>query len=247
MFKSNIFRSFKLNLGRSFFLFVLLAGCYLMNAGNASAQTIYGCADKVSGQLRRINPPAECKNNEMPVNWSIQGPQGIQGIQGIQGEKGETGATGAVGEPGLSKIYSASANGFQSLLTENPPALPQLLKQISLPAGNYFITAKINIYTSSTSNYFANCSLSKGPNINGVNGSDLLDYSSVDGGFTLYPFGGGTIGTSGTSGETISLSSVLTLAAPGNVDMRCSAFPNGDVSWRFLKLSAVQVNEVNVQ
>lgn len=82
MFKLNVFRSVGPNSGRLSFLFVLLAICYLMNAGHASAQTISGCADKISGQLRRITPPAVCKANEMAVNWSIQGPQGIQGPTG---------------------------------------------------------------------------------------------------------------------------------------------------------------------
>src|SRR5687768_11984266 len=109
MFSLYIFRSSSLNLSRLFLLFVLLAAYYLMNVDYAAAQTVNGCADKISGQLRRIIPPAECKANETPVNWNTQGPQGPQGEQGIQGMTGVTGATGETGPAGtsgLSKVYS---------------------------------------------------------------------------------------------------------------------------------------------
>ena len=96
MFKLQIFRSFRLNSGRLFILSLLLAVCYLINAGGATAQTIDGCADKTTGQLRRIIPPAECKTNEIAVNWSVAGPQGIQGPTGPQGIQGEPGPAGTV-------------------------------------------------------------------------------------------------------------------------------------------------------
>ena len=71
-----------------------------------SGNTIYGCYGNSNGQLRRVNSPAECKNNETALVWSIQGPKGDtgapgpQGPQGIQGPKGDTGAQGPQGPKG---------------------------------------------------------------------------------------------------------------------------------------------------
>ena len=127
---------FRLNTGRLFISIVMIAACYLTNAVLVSGQTITGCADKVSGQLRRIIPPAVCKSSEMAVNWSVQGPQGIQGIQGIQGETGATGATGPAGATGTSQAYIARqgdvilTNSYQVILSKN------------VPAGSYIINAK---------------------------------------------------------------------------------------------------------
>lgn len=90
-------------------IFLLLTGI-LMFTGSISAQTINGCADKATGALRRITPPATCKNGESPIIWSVQGPQGAQGPQGQQGVKGDTGQTGPQGIQGLT-----GSQGIQGL------------------------------------------------------------------------------------------------------------------------------------
>jgi len=87
----------------------------LLFAVSISAQTISGCADKNTGSLRRIIPPAVCKSSETLVSWNIQGqtgpqglqgstgpigPQGVAGPAGPQGPTGATGAQGIQGEPG---------------------------------------------------------------------------------------------------------------------------------------------------
>jgi len=89
-------------------LFLALAAAMIF-ASAVSAQTVNGCADKNTGYLRRIVPPAVCKSGEMPITWNIQGPsgsqgvqgpvgpagpQGLQGVQGLTGNDGQTGATG---------------------------------------------------------------------------------------------------------------------------------------------------------
>ena len=56
--------------------------------------------DDQKGQLRLVDDPASCRNNELPIHWNQEGPQGIQGIQGIQGLQGIQGIQGIQGETG---------------------------------------------------------------------------------------------------------------------------------------------------
>lgn len=60
---------------------------------HAQGGVIYACVAS-SGLLRYVSSAAECRTSEVPVEWSIVGPQGPAGPQG------ETGATGAQGETG---------------------------------------------------------------------------------------------------------------------------------------------------
>lgn len=97
-------------------LFLALTASLLF-AASMSAQTVNGCADKVSGSLRRVVPPATCKNGELAVNWNIQGPQGIQGQQGDIGPQGTQGLTGTQGIQGM-----AGPQGIQGIQGEPGPA-----------------------------------------------------------------------------------------------------------------------------
>jgi len=81
-------------------LFLILTAIAVF-AVSMSAQSISGCADKNTGSLRRIVPPAVCKSSETPVNWNIQGPTGPQGLTGAQGPQGIQGLTGAQGPQGV--------------------------------------------------------------------------------------------------------------------------------------------------
>ncbi len=49
---------------------------------NAQGDTIQACIDK-KGKVRIVDSPADCKNNETPLEWNIQGPAG-QGITFIK-------------------------------------------------------------------------------------------------------------------------------------------------------------------
>jgi hypothetical protein len=110
---------------RRHLILVMLAicACVLM-AMTTSAQTpntVYGCYKKNEGQLRRVDSLTDCKKDEIPITWNIQGPKGdkgdaglqgppglpgakgepgAQGIQGTKGDKGDTGAQGSQGTPG---------------------------------------------------------------------------------------------------------------------------------------------------
>src|SRR5690242_12352018 len=81
-------------------LFLILTVA-LIFAASVSAQTVSGCADKNTGSLRRIVPPAVCKSSETPVSWNIQGPTGPQGLTGAQGPQGLQGLIGAQGPQGV--------------------------------------------------------------------------------------------------------------------------------------------------
>lgn len=70
----------------------------------AAENAIQGCYHKTTGALRIVSNPAECSRVEIPISWSITGPQGSQGEPGPagpQGEKGEQGLQGEQGPQGL--------------------------------------------------------------------------------------------------------------------------------------------------
>jgi uncharacterized protein YjbI with pentapeptide repeats len=88
-------------------LTILLLGLLLgmtVVAGIAAAQddnTIHACASNITGRLRLVTSPDDCRRLETPVAWSITGPQGAQGETGPQGPPGELalgGLTCGVGE-----------------------------------------------------------------------------------------------------------------------------------------------------
>lgn len=66
-------------------------GCYRAKDGAPAA-------DK--GQLRVVAAGEQCKQNELAIQWSQQGPKGDKGDPGATGAAGATGATGAKGDPG---------------------------------------------------------------------------------------------------------------------------------------------------
>jgi len=55
---------------------------------------IYGCYQKVNGQLRIVSGPTQCRPSELSISWNIVGPQGPQGPAGPQGPQGPAGPPG---------------------------------------------------------------------------------------------------------------------------------------------------------
>lgn len=49
---------------------------------------IQACYNNTNGELRRVNSPRDCRNQETPISWSIAGPAGPQGPQGPAGPPG---------------------------------------------------------------------------------------------------------------------------------------------------------------
>jgi hypothetical protein len=222
----------------------------LLFAASISAQTLNGCADKVSGGLRRIIPPAECKANEMPVNWSIQGPQGPQGVQGVKGTTGETGPAGEhgpQGEAGFSSAYSYASpvppdfcHNCQSegrgIIPMAPYAESPILASLSVPQGQYVVQAKLDVYADGA--YRGMCSLSTGPNIGYPTPSDLVDRATFRG-FLLDGF------------LPVTLQGTVSLAVAGPIELRCANLnffdPESLLFYSYLKLTAIRVNQVVTQ
>jgi hypothetical protein len=81
----------------------MLLGAGLLNVIHAQngGATIFACAKRNSGDLRLVQGPGMCKENESEVSWNQQGPQGAQGIQGETGPQGPAGPAGPQGLQGL--------------------------------------------------------------------------------------------------------------------------------------------------
>jgi hypothetical protein len=82
---------------------LVIGGLGLGHAIHAHAQThnvIHACIHQGSLYARLVNPRDTCKQNEVAVQWNIQGPQGLAGPQGVQGPQGVAGPGGPQGPPG---------------------------------------------------------------------------------------------------------------------------------------------------
>src|SRR5436190_23794294 len=76
-------------------------------------EAIHACVNQRSGDLRVIAAGAECKKNEVPLAWNVQGPPGPQGVSGPAGPAGPTGPQGIggpQGNPGVGVITVVGAN-----------------------------------------------------------------------------------------------------------------------------------------
>jgi hypothetical protein len=152
------------------------AGVTLPFSGDGN--TINGCYS--SGGALKVDTPSAptCPTGYTPITWNQTGPQGPQGPkgdtgatgpagpagpQGPQGNTGATGATGATGPAGpagTSDVYitrCCHAPGI-AITGEGTDVLT-----LNVPAGNYFIAAKIGlINTDSSDNSDGDCTLSTG-------------------------------------------------------------------------------------
>ena len=82
-------------------LALAVAALFAIAGGIASASipdatgVIHGCyrtsLDDQKGQLRVVSEPGNCRNNELPIAWSVTGPPGSPGPPGADGEDGEDG------------------------------------------------------------------------------------------------------------------------------------------------------------
>jgi hypothetical protein len=69
-------------------------------AASNDDDTIRGCVQHSSGQLRIIDGHERCKRSERLLVWNVQGPRGPRGARGPQGPSGPTGPTGPQGPEG---------------------------------------------------------------------------------------------------------------------------------------------------
>ena len=97
----------------------LLATAAAAIVAEGSANELTACAHSATGALRLVSDPAECHVSELPVRWSVTGPQGPQGIAGPQGPQGADGAIGPQGPAG-----NDGATGPQGLIGPQGPMGP---------------------------------------------------------------------------------------------------------------------------
>ena len=74
----------------------VMFGTVRLATASHDPDVIHGCVSN-NGTVRIVESPADCKNNDTPIEWNITGPQGEQGLPGAQGEQG---LQGPQGEPG---------------------------------------------------------------------------------------------------------------------------------------------------
>ena len=86
------------------FTSLLAALAICLYSAAASADVITACV-KPNGGMRIVTPGTECRGDETPLAWNVQGPQGPQGQPGMDGMDG---GPGPEGPPGSSlRVFDA--------------------------------------------------------------------------------------------------------------------------------------------
>jgi hypothetical protein len=159
------------------------------------------------------------------------GAPGAIGPAGATGPAGAKGDTGAKGDPCVSTDPLCRVPAAFSAVTTATLAFPAstaaiTVQTLNLAAGRYVIDGRVNAHDTGADTTVA-CSL--------VSGATTIDSM------------GGALGIDATAtiDAAISLNGVLTLAAPGTVDMRCNldAVVPGNYTPR--SITAIQVGTLN--
>ena len=199
----------KLFKGKLSYLLVAIAvagvtgGVSWADSGNG---TIAACVNDTNGNTRIVPAaPADCRQHETAVTWSITGPPGAQGPAGPPGPQGPTGATGPQGATGATgpRGPSDAFEAFRFATTVNVTNVSTEITKIpALPAGSYVITGKVNV-----------------DNVSG--GSGDVNCQIVAGGF--FDLGEASIGTGGgqITRTTIASTFGTTIAGATDVSMTC--------------------------
>lgn len=124
------------------------AGATLPFSGDGNA--INGCYS--SGGALKVLTPSEptCPSGYTSITWNQTGPKGPpgptgpQGPAGPQGPQGDTGPTGPAGPAGTSDAFIASNNAAVGIIDDSPTR--HEVVHLDLPAGNYALTAKSEMY-----------------------------------------------------------------------------------------------------
>jgi hypothetical protein len=151
---------------------VLVFGAVVHASVPDAAGVIHSCYDTTNGKVSILDSAtASCPMHTTALNWNQTGPQGprgltgpqgatgqtgAQGIQGIQGDQGPKGDTGATGPAGASDLYITRESG-----SLNATSGVQVLS-LSVPAGSYAVTAKLDAWDQDGDYQNTTCSLSTG-------------------------------------------------------------------------------------
>lgn len=152
------------------------------------SSTIKACYKK-SGSLRMLARGKRCKPGERSITWGKRGaagssgdagqkgpagplgPAGLDGVFGVagppgsagsQGSAGATGATGATGPVGPSTSREAVNTGPVTITGIDAGSANSIATLSGLPAGDYLVTARVQLNTSGTSAASVSCRASLG-------------------------------------------------------------------------------------
>jgi hypothetical protein len=78
---------------------VLISTVFIVGIAYANGGEIHACYNP-TGQIRIVESADDCKSQETPLTWNIEGQQGLPGPQGDPGPPGADGADGAPGKDG---------------------------------------------------------------------------------------------------------------------------------------------------
>jgi hypothetical protein len=151
------------------------------------------------------------------------GAPGPQGNPGAAGATGPAGAKGEKGDPGHSAGFSAITTAAQPFPASTASTTVQSL---ALPAGKYVVDGRVNAHDTGADTTVA-CTL--------VSGATTIDSM------------GGALGVDATAtiDAALSLNGVLTLAAPGTVDLKCNLDTVVPGNYTPRSITAIQVGTLN--
>jgi Collagen triple helix repeat (20 copies) len=150
------------------------------------SSTIKACYKKKSGSLRMLAQGKRCKPRERSITWGKRGaagssgdagqkgpagpvgPVGLDGVFGVAGpagspgSQGSAGTTGATGPVGPSTSREAVNNGPVTITGIDAGSANSIATLSGLPAGDYLVTARVQLNTSGTSAASVSCRASLG-------------------------------------------------------------------------------------
>jgi hypothetical protein len=210
----------------------LATGVTLPFSGDGN--TINGCYSSGGALKLETTSAPTCPSGYVPIHWNVTGPQGPVGPQGIQGARGltgatgaqgangapgATGATGATGAAGVSDAYVGSNDAPVGILRS--PAGDYEVVSVTVPAGNYVVTATSQLFDFDNSGS-SNCTL-------------LADATPID---------GKTGSVEELESQPMAFSGVASLPSGGKLSISCWTFQDGVEMWNS-KLIALKVTNLH--
>ena len=222
-------------------LATVFGGGLLTSSALADGNQIHGCVTTSTGALK---VKATCvTGTETDLSWNTTGPQGPQGIQGVQGPKGEQGvrgltgstgptgatgatgakgATGATGPTGPSDSYYGWANSSSVFGSPIANVWQPIASSLSLPAGAYAITAKVDIQVIDKG--WPTCQLAAA---NDTDTTENLVYGTA-------------------TDQTMFMELTVSSPTATSAFVRCKDDPAGDTTWLNMRIQAVRVGAAHV-
>jgi hypothetical protein len=191
---------------------------------DSSANVYQACLQHNAGVLYhvKLNPstPSGCRRDDELINWNQTGPAGAPGVKGAPGPAGLSGATGPAGPQGLKgdpglpgpqgPMGDTGPTGpsdvyYNEVQNPTPDSFGNASVSLTLPAGNYAVSAKAYVFTQASIPENTICTLSG-------------DGTHTDqSGATGQP----------SSVQTVGLQTVQSLSSGGSVTLNCGLSGSG--------------------